>query len=52
MNPNCGWCKKSDPVVESLIKKGYEITTLDVSKPEEAERANEIKSKSRRPCRF
>ena len=50
MNPNCGWCKKSDPVVESLIKKGYDITTLDVSKPEESERANEIKSKYNAQC--
>ena len=50
MNPNCGWCKKSDPVVESLIEKGYEITTLDVTKPEESERANEIKSKYNAQC--
>ena len=50
MNPNCGWCKKADPVVESLIKKGYEITTLDVTKPEQAERANEIKSKHNAQC--
>ena len=49
-NPNCGWCKKADPVVEALIKKGYEITTLDVSKPEESERANELKSKYNAQC--
>ena len=50
MNPNCGWCKKSDPVVEALIKDGYEITTLDVTKPDEAERANEIKTKHNAQC--
>ena len=26
MNPNCGWCTKSDPVVADLVKKGYKIT--------------------------
>ena len=50
MNPGCGWCKKSDPVVDELIKKGYEITTLDITKPEEAEKANEIKSKYNAQC--
>lgn len=50
MNPNCGWCKKADPVVEALIKDGYEITTLDITKPDEAERANEIKTKHNAQC--
>lgn len=50
MNPNCGWCKKSDPVVEELVKKGYEITTLDVTNPEDAERANEVKTKYNAQC--
>ena len=50
MNPGCGWCKKSDPVVAELVKKGYEITTLDVTKPEQAERANEAKTKHNAQC--
>ena len=50
MNPNCGWCKKSDPVVDELRKDGYKITTLDVNKPEEAERANEAKAKHKAQC--
>ena len=45
MNPNCGWCKKADPVVEELIKSGYDITTLDITNPQDAERANEAKAK-------
>ena len=27
MSPQCGWCKKADPVVEELIKDGAKITT-------------------------
>ena len=50
MNPRCGWCKKSDPVVEELKKDGYDITTLDLQNPSDAERANEIKSKYNAKC--
>jgi len=50
MNPKCGWCKKADPVVEELVKSGYEITTLDITKPEQAERANEAKTKHNAQC--
>jgi|SaaInlV_165m_DNA_1040744.scaffolds.fasta_scaffold13827_2 glutamine synthetase len=50
MNPGCGWCTKADPVVEELIKEGYEITKLDITKPEQAERANEAKTKHNAQC--
>ena len=50
MNPKCGWCKKADPVVEELTKDGYEIITLDVTKPDQAERANEAKAKHNAQC--
>ena len=50
MNPSCGWCKRSDPVVEELKKGGYDITILDVQNPNDAERANEIKSKYNARC--
>ena len=50
MSPQCGWCKKSDPVVAELVKDGYKITTLDMTKPEEAKRANEVKSKHNAQC--
>jgi len=49
-NPNCGWCKKADPVVEELVKKGHKITTLDITNPEQAQRANEVKSKHGAQC--
>ena len=50
MNPNCGWCKKADPVVEALVNDGYEITTLDITNPSEAEKANEVKAKHNAQC--
>ena len=49
-NPNCGWCKKADPVVEEMVKKGHKITTLDLTKPEDAKRAGEVKSKHNAQC--
>ena len=50
MNPSCGWCKKSDPVVEELRKDGFDITTLDVSNPDDLLRANEAKMKHNAQC--
>ena len=50
MNPRCGWCTKSDPVVEELRNEGYKITTLDMSTPEDANRASEIKTKHDVQC--
>ena len=34
MSPQCGWCKKADPVVAELVKDGAKITTVDVTTPE------------------
>jgi len=50
MNPNCGWCKKSDPVVDELRKAGFDITTLDVTDTSDAQRANEVKTKYNAQC--
>jgi thiol-disulfide isomerase/thioredoxin len=50
MNPNCGWCKKSDPVVQELVSMGHVITTLDVSSADDNKRANEVKAKYNAQC--
>jgi len=42
MNPGCGWCKKSDPVVEEYKESGICITTLDVSNAEDGAKAKEL----------
>ena len=49
-NPNCGLCKKADPVVEELVKKGHKITTLDLTNPDDAKRAGEVKAKHNAQC--
>ena len=50
MNPNCGWCKKADPVVEELVKEGHKITTLNITNTEEMARASHVKSKHNLQC--
>ena len=50
MNPNCGWCKKSDPVIDEYKEEGVCITKLDVSNPEDGERAKEIMQKHNIRC--
>lgn len=50
MNPNCGWCKKADPVVAALIEDGYSITTLDVSNDDARQKAQEVSKKYEIAC--
>tara|TARA_Y100001938_G_scaffold149329_1_gene235803 strand:- start:226 stop:777 length:552 start_codon:yes stop_codon:yes gene_type:complete len=50
MSPGCGWCKKSDPVVEELKSEGYLITTLDMTKDEDVKKAQEAKAKHNAQC--
>jgi len=49
-NPGCGWCKKADPIVEELVKDGYIITTLDITKPDEAQTAQQLQAKHNAQC--
>tara|TARA_R100001082_G_C4361788_1_gene159732 strand:- start:703 stop:2136 length:1434 start_codon:yes stop_codon:yes gene_type:complete len=50
MNPNCGWCKKADPVVEELVKDGYKIKTLNVQNQDDAIKAREAITKHGIQC--
>ena len=50
MSPQCGWCKKADPIVDELRKDGYDITTLDVTTPDGGKQANDIKQKFNLQC--
>tara|TARA_Y100000593_G_C4204950_1_gene283791 strand:+ start:18 stop:746 length:729 start_codon:yes stop_codon:yes gene_type:complete len=50
MSPNCGWCKKANPIVDELKEDGYEIKTLNVLDPEESKEANKIKAKHSAQC--
>ena len=48
MNPNCGWCKKADPVVSDLVADGYEITTVNVADQQDAPKAREVMKNGQR----
>ena len=50
MSPQCGWCKKADPVVKELLEQDYKLTTLDVTTDEGAKQAQEIKQKHGLQC--
>ena len=50
MSNSCGWCKKSDPIVDELIKEGHKIKKLDVMIPDEGKIANEAKAKHSAQC--
>ena len=46
----CGWCKKSEPVVDELNKEGYNILKLDLAEPDNQKIANEIKKEYNKQC--
>tara|TARA_Y100000593_G_scaffold86168_1_gene164396 strand:- start:918 stop:1808 length:891 start_codon:yes stop_codon:yes gene_type:complete len=50
MSNSCGWCKKSQPVVDELVKEGAKITTLDVQNPADQAKINEVKQKYNAQC--
>jgi len=50
MNPNCGWCKKADPVIEEMREQGICITVVDVTDPEQAKVAKEVQEKHSVRC--
>ena len=50
MSNSCGWCKKSQPVVDELVSEGAKITTLDVQNPDDQARINEVKQKYNAQC--
>ena len=50
MSPQCGWCKKADPIVEELLEQDYKLTKLDVTTPEGANKSQEIKQKYNLQC--
>ena len=46
----CGWCKKVDPVVDQLVKDGYEILKLDLADGNNKKLQDEIKSEYKHQC--
>jgi thiol-disulfide isomerase/thioredoxin len=46
----CGWCKKTEPIVDELNKEGHDILKLDLSDPENKEINDELKKEFNTQC--
>ena len=46
----CGFCKKSEPIVEELNNEGYDILTLDLVEPDNQKLNQELKTKYKTQC--
>jgi len=46
----CGWCKKSSPVIEELIKDGHDILMLDLAEPDNQKLVQELKTEYNTQC--
>ena len=46
----CGWCKKSEPIVDELIKEGHDILKLDLADPDNQALNNELKQEYNVQC--
>ena len=46
----CGWCKKTEPIVDQLIADGYPILKLDLSDKDNQEVNKEMKEKYKAQC--
>jgi thiol-disulfide isomerase/thioredoxin len=46
----CGWCKKTEPIVDELNKEGHDILKLDLSDPENKKINDELKKEFKTQC--
>ena len=46
----CGWCKRVDPIVDTLISEGYDILKLDLANGDNQSLVNEIKKEYNHQC--
>ena len=46
----CGWCKKSEPLVDELIKEGHDILKLDLADSDNQALNNELKQEYNVQC--
>jgi len=46
----CAFCKKSEPIIDELIKDGHDILKLDISNPENKKIADELKKEYNVQC--
>jgi thiol-disulfide isomerase/thioredoxin len=46
----CGWCKKTEPLIDELNKSGYDILKLDLSEKDNQELNKQLKEKYKVQC--
>tara|TARA_Y100001963_G_scaffold157602_1_gene254279 strand:+ start:812 stop:1645 length:834 start_codon:yes stop_codon:yes gene_type:complete len=46
----CGFCKKAEPLVDSLIEKGYDILKLDMAEPDNQKLNKELSEEYGKQC--
>ena len=46
----CGWCKKTEPIVDELVEEGYNILKLDLADKDNQEVQKEVKDKYNKQC--
>ena len=46
----CGWCKKVDPIVDTLISEGYDILKLDLADGNNRQLQEEVKKEYNHQC--
>ena len=46
----CGWCKKSEPIVDELVGEGYNILKLDLAEADNREVQKEMNEKYGKQC--
>ena len=46
----CGWCKRSEPIVDELIKEGHDILKLDLADKDNQALNNELKQEYKVQC--
>ena len=46
----CGFCKKSEPIIEELIEEGHDILILDMAEPDNAKLNQELQAEYKTQC--
>ena len=46
----CGWCKKTEPIIDELVAEGYNILKLDLSEADNREVQKEMNEKYNKQC--
>ena len=46
----CGWCKKTEPIIDELNAEGYNILKLDLAEPDNREVQKEMNEKYGKQC--